>query len=162
MLILFYFFLRKHRFARFCFMFYTPGFGNFRGEIDFFLLFEIMEFFGKLRVMISRVGGKLWWRDILRKINIRGWDSLHFYDCSKNCHVWKNYFLSFFTGNTWYGLDSFWWSRESNVWGKTGVCFQKQMILVLDFDQRSSSRCLETKSRIQGQKRIKYNEARIW
>ena len=37
----------------------------------------------------------------------------------------------------------------------------KQMILVLDFDQRSSSRCLETESRLQGQKRIKYNEARI-
>ena len=106
MLILFYFFLRKHRFARFCFMFYTPGFGNFRGEIDFFLLFEIMEFFGKLRVMISRVGGKLWWRDILRKINIRGWDSLHFYDCSKNCHVWKNYFFVFFHGQymIWTGL----------------------------------------------------------
>ena len=31
------------------------------------------------------------------------------------------------------------------------------MILVLDFDQRSSSRCLETESRLQGQKRIKYN-----
>ena len=31
------------------------------------------------------------------------------------------------------------------------------MILVLDFDEGSSSRCLETESRLQGQKRIKYN-----
>ena len=64
----------------------------------------------------------------------------------------KIFFCLFFTGNAWYGLDSLLWSRESNVWGKTGVCFQKQMILVLDFDERSSSRCLETESRLQGQR----------
>ena len=36
-------------------MFYTSGFGNFRGEINFFLLFESMEFFVKLRVTRGQI-----------------------------------------------------------------------------------------------------------
>ena len=51
-------------------MLYTPSLGNFReqvensgiisGNLDFFKFSIFLFFFGKLRVMISKVGGKLW------------------------------------------------------------------------------------------------------
>ena len=71
--------------------------------------------------------------------------------------MFEKLFFVFFHGQymIWTGLIMM--EQREQCLRQNRCLLSKQMILVLDFDQRSSSRCLETESRLQGQKRIKYN-----